>query len=81
MPEIKILQFFCLRACHCHTNVGIMLFLLSLFTKNEIFHLGFLQLMWPNPQETADLVTFTEEILYEKLHFLCSECIEKGYIS
>ena len=28
--------------------------------------------MWPNPQETADLVTFTDEILNEKLHFLCS---------
>ena len=28
--------------------------------------------MWPNPQETADLVTFTEEILNRKLHFLCS---------
>ena len=27
--------------------------------------------MWPNPQETADLVTFTEEILNEKLDFLC----------
>ena len=27
--------------------------------------------MWPNPQETADLVTFTEEILKEKLDFLC----------
>ena len=26
-----------------------------------------------NPQETADLVTFTEEILIGKLHFLCSE--------
>ena len=25
--------------------------------------------MWPNPQETADLVTFTEEILNRKLHF------------
>ena len=25
--------------------------------------------MWPNPQETADLVTFTEEILNVKLHF------------
>ena len=25
--------------------------------------------MWPNPQGTADLVTFTEEILNEKLHF------------
>ena len=28
--------------------------------------------MWPNPQETADLVTFTEEIFKGKLHFLCS---------
>ena len=28
--------------------------------------------MWPNPQETADLVTFTEEILNGKIHFLCS---------
>ena len=28
--------------------------------------------MLPNPQETADLVTFTEEILNGKLHFLCS---------
>ena len=28
--------------------------------------------MWPNPQETADLVTFTEEILNGKLHFLGS---------
>ena len=24
--------------------------------------------MWPNPQETANLVTFTEEILNKKLH-------------
>ena len=29
--------------------------------------------MWPNPQETDDMVTFTEEILNGKLHFLCSE--------
>ena len=28
--------------------------------------------MGPNPQETADLVTFTEEILNGKLHFLIS---------
>ena len=28
--------------------------------------------MWPNPQETADLVTSTEEILNWQLHFLCS---------
>ena len=28
--------------------------------------------MWPNPQETVDLVTFTDEILNEILHFWCS---------
>ena len=28
--------------------------------------------MSPNPQETADLVTFPEEFLNGKLHFLCS---------
>ena len=27
--------------------------------------------MWRNPQETADLVSFTEEILNGKHHFLC----------
>ena len=34
--------------------------------------------MGPNPQETADLVTFTEKILNGKLHFLCSEPSERG---
>ena len=29
--------------------------------------------MRPNPQETADLVTFTEEILNEKLHFCAAK--------
>ena len=29
--------------------------------------------MWQNLQKTADLVTFTEEILNGKLDFLCSE--------
>ena len=29
--------------------------------------------MWPNTQETADLVTFTGGILNEKLHFFCGE--------
>ena len=28
--------------------------------------------MWLNAQFSADLVTFTEEILNGKLHFLCS---------
>ena len=35
--------------------------------------------MWPNPQETADLVTFTEEILNGKLHFSCN--VWKGLCS
>ena len=29
--------------------------------------------MWPNPQFSADLATFTEEILNGKLYFLCYE--------
>ena len=29
--------------------------------------------MWPSSQFTADLVTFTEEILHGKLYFLCSQ--------
>ena len=28
--------------------------------------------MWTNPQEIADLVTFTEEIFNGKFYFLCS---------
>ena len=31
--------------------------------------------MRPNPLETADLATFTEEILNGKLHFLCNDVI------
>ena len=46
------------------------------YTKNEVFHQGFLQYMWLNPQETADFVTFTGEILNGKLHFLCSACTQ-----
>ena len=29
--------------------------------------------MWPNPHFSADLVTFTEEILNGKPHFLCRD--------
>ena len=29
--------------------------------------------MWPNPEETADLVTCTEEIVNGKLHFWFSD--------
>ena len=32
--------------------------------------------MWPNPEETADVVTFTEEILNENLLF-CTESNSK----
>ena len=34
--------------------------------------------MWPNPQESADLVTFSEEVLNGKLHFLCNASISFG---
>ena len=34
--------------------------------------------MWPSPQETADLVTFTEEILNGK-PFLCSDIWDKEF--
>ena len=34
--------------------------------------------MWPNPPKAEDLVTFTEEFLNEKPHFLCS-VINKKY--
>ena len=36
--------------------------------------------MWPNPQETADLATVTEEILNGKLNFLCSVSIVLEYL-
>ena len=43
--------------------------------------------LWPNSQETADLVTFTEEIRNGKLRFLSSEsktvmakCVSVSYL-
>ena len=33
--------------------------------------------MWTNPQESADLVTFTEEMLSGKLHVLRSDYCEE----
>ena len=36
--------------------------------------------MWPNPQFPADLITFTEEILNWKLHFLCSDTDESEHM-
>ena len=39
--------------------------------------------MWPDPQETADLITFIDEVLNEKLHNLCSVAtiITKSYMT
>ena len=34
--------------------------------------------MLPNPQLPADLVTFTEEILNGKFHFLCSDILNES---
>ena len=36
--------------------------------------------MRPDQQETADLITFTEEILNGKHHFLCSDSYKKNFI-
>ena len=44
--------------------------------KCETLHYRFLQWMWPNLHFPADLITFTEEILKGKLHFLCSDNLE-----
>ena len=46
-------------------------------TKNEVFHHKFLQYVCPNPQESAYLITFTEEICNGKLHFLCNSIYEE----
>ena len=40
--------------------------------KKWSFPLRISLVMWPNPEFPADLVTFTEEILSGKIHFLCS---------
>ena len=32
--------------------------------------------MWPNLDETTDLVTFTKEIFNGKLYFVCSESLK-----
>ena len=50
-------------------------------TKIEVFYYDLLSflLRLSNPQIPADLVTFTEEILNGKLHFLCSENINEAY--
>ena len=51
------------------TGIGVYYFSLH---KKWSFPLRISSVNVTNPQETADLVTFTEEILHGKLHFLCS---------
>ena len=48
------------------------LLLLQHCAKNEVFHSGFCLYMRPNLQETADLITFTEDILNGKFNILYS---------
>ena len=36
--------------------------------------------MWPNPQETVDLITFTIEILNGNLHVVCSVIVPQKLI-
>ena len=50
-------------SCHCISN--------SQLNNTAQLHCTFLQWMWPNPKETADLVIFAEEILTGKLSFFC----------
>ena len=51
-------------ACTIDKNITKAFFEINLHcTKNQVNHYEFLQQMWQNPQETADLVAFTEEIL------------------
>ena len=49
------------------------------YPQNEVFHEGFLQQMRPNPQETAGLVTFAEEIFHGKFHLLCRDGSADAY--
>ena len=37
--------------------------------------------MWPNPQFPADFITFIEDILNGKLHFLCTDAVSRWYLS
>ena len=49
----------------------------SLVLDTDSLKSKFHMIMYAVEKETADLVTFTEEILNEKLHFLCSGIYEE----
>ena len=52
---------------------GVLRFLSGFLHKKVKFSMkDFFSICKPKPQFPANLVTFTEEILYGKLHFLCS---------
>ena len=48
-----------------------------LLHKRWSFPLRFLQQMWPNPQQTADLVPFTKKILNANLNFFV-QCLQNS---
>ena len=48
-----------------------------MFTERPLFNHTHAQKNGGNLRETADLVTFTEEILHRKLHF-CAVIVPKG---
>ena len=52
----------------------------NFLSKKWSFPLRSSSIMWPNPQFLVDLVTFTEKILNENLHFLCSDSLQRGII-
>ena len=43
----------------------------------KFFIMDFFSKCKPNPQKTADILTFTKELLNGKLQFLCSDRSEK----
>ena len=49
-------------------------------TENEFFHYGFLHKTWPKPHFSAELATFTEEVLNGKLHFLTQKWMSCWHI-
>ena len=79
MYNLLIFLLSCRSAYSRHNIWWAHMLLIFQCTKNEVFHWGFKKI-WPNPQETADLVTFIEEILNGKLNFLCNVCLIKSMV-
>ena len=88
-----LLLYCCILLCTCQTLFWTCLEGISIIAEVELklknasrkqysLHIkwSFIQQMWQNLQKAADLVTFTEEILYGKLHFMCNVFNECWYV-